>query len=251
MNKRSKTSTSGATPPTETEIPAHLRAWAGHRAFGPRGAYGGCWCMYWRVARSEFKEGQGAGNKPGASPHRRRRRGAGRAGLPRRRSGRLVLDCAAVRIRVAQSIAHAQPLDDQPVWSIVCFYVHPRHRGTGLMAELIEGAVAWARSQGAQVIEAYPTVPRAKTLPPVSSYMGLPVHFERAGFEERARPSPAKAVMRRRGTRSAEAATAALVEQLTCSSVGQINVPRRRTARRRPRAGRRLRRQAETGASVG
>jgi hypothetical protein len=47
------------------------------------------------------------------------------------------------------------------------------------------------------VIEGYPTVPRGRTLPPVSSYMGLPVHFERAGFEQSARPSVAKAVMRR------------------------------------------------------
>ena len=33
------------------------------KLFGPRGAYGGCWCMYWRVARSEFKAGQGKGNQ--------------------------------------------------------------------------------------------------------------------------------------------------------------------------------------------
>ena len=65
------------------------------------------------------------------------------------------------------------------------------------VAALIEGAVEWARSQGATTIEAYPTVPRGRTLPPVSSYMGLPAHFERAGFEESARPSVAKAVMRR------------------------------------------------------
>ena len=90
-----------------------------------------------------------------------------------------------------------KPVDDQPVWSIVCFYVHPDHRGEGLVAALIEGAVEWARSQGATTIEAYPTVPRGRTLPPVSSYMGLPAHFERAGFEESARPSVAKAVMRR------------------------------------------------------
>ena len=90
-----------------------------------------------------------------------------------------------------------KPLDDEPVWSIVCFYVHPSHRGEGLVAELLAGAVEWARGQGARTVEGYPTVPRGGKLPPVSIYMGLPEHFERAGFVEAARPSVAKAVMRR------------------------------------------------------
>ena len=153
--------------------------------------------MYWRVARSEFKAGQGAGNK--RALHRIVDDG-GVPGVLAYRDGEAVGWCSIAPRSEFASLNRSrmlQPLDDQPVWSIVCFYVHPRHRGEGLVAELIEGAVAWARSQGAKVIEAYPTVPRARTLPPVSSYMGLPVHFERAGFEERARPSAAKAVMRR------------------------------------------------------
>ncbi len=201
MNKRSKKSAPGAMSPAEAETEIHPLTsdrWRDlEKLFGPRGAYGGCWCMYWRIARSAFREGQGAGNK--RALHRIVEDGEV-PGVLAYRGGEAVGWCSIAPRSEFGSLNRSRtlaPLDDQPVWSIVCFYVHPRHRGAGLVAELIEGAVAWARSQGARVIEAYPTVPRSKTLPPVSSYMGLPVHFERAGFEQCARPSPAKAVMRR------------------------------------------------------
>lgn len=166
------------------------------KLLGTRGA-GGCWCMYWRVARSEFKAGLGAGNKralrsivdEGETP-----------GVLAYRGGEAVGWCSIAPRSEFASLNRSRilkPLDENPVWSIVCFYVDPRHRGEGIVAELIDGAVEWARSQGATTVEAYPTVPRGKTLPPMSIYMGLPAHFERAGFEESARPSAAKAVMRR------------------------------------------------------
>ncbi len=31
--------------------------------FGPRGACGGCWCMFWRLSRGEFTKGKGEGNR--------------------------------------------------------------------------------------------------------------------------------------------------------------------------------------------
>jgi GNAT superfamily N-acetyltransferase len=166
--------------------------------FGPRGAYGGCWCMYWRVARSRFKEGKGAGNKRAL---RRLVDDGDVPGVLAYRDGVAVGWCSIAPRQEFSALGRSrtlQPIDDEPVWSIVCFYVDPRHRGEGLVATLIDGAVAWARSRGARLIEAYPTVPRSAKLPPVSSYMGLPIHFERAGFGECARPSPAKMVMRRR-----------------------------------------------------
>ena len=27
--------------------------------FGERGAYGGCWCMWWRITRAEFERQKG------------------------------------------------------------------------------------------------------------------------------------------------------------------------------------------------
>ena len=167
------------------------------KLLGPRGA-GGCWCMYWRVARSEFKAGLGAGNKRAL---RRLVDDGDVPGVLAYRDGEAVGWCSIAPRDEYASLNRSRtlkPLDDERVWSIVCFYVDPRHRGEGLVATLIDGAVAWAKSRGARVIEAYPTVPRTAALPPMSAYMGLPVHFERAGFDVAARPSPAKMVMRRR-----------------------------------------------------
>jgi len=31
--------------------------------FGPKGACAGCWCMYWRLKRSDFVRGKGDGNR--------------------------------------------------------------------------------------------------------------------------------------------------------------------------------------------
>ena len=31
--------------------------------FGEKGAYGGCWCMWWRISRKEFEQQQGDGNR--------------------------------------------------------------------------------------------------------------------------------------------------------------------------------------------
>jgi hypothetical protein len=31
--------------------------------FGSRGAYGGCWCMWWRTTRKEFEHNQRTGNR--------------------------------------------------------------------------------------------------------------------------------------------------------------------------------------------
>ncbi len=33
--------------------------------FGPKGAYSGCWCMWWRLRRTEFDRQKGADRKRG------------------------------------------------------------------------------------------------------------------------------------------------------------------------------------------
>jgi GNAT superfamily N-acetyltransferase len=87
-------------------------------------------------------------------------------------------------------------LDDTPVWSLVCFFVDKEYRNQGFIQEVLRGAITYVRDQGGTVIEAYPTVPKSEKLPPVSSYMGIPAMFEKAGFVEVARPSKSKVVMR-------------------------------------------------------
>jgi GNAT superfamily N-acetyltransferase len=89
-----------------------------------------------------------------------------------------------------------KPLDDLPVWSLVCFYVDKRHRGQRVTSRLIQGAIDYVGSQGGAIVEAYPTIPGGRRLQPVSSFMGVPAIFEAEGFVEVARLSKSRAVMR-------------------------------------------------------
>ena len=44
--------------------PLELKRWKDfEELFGARGACGGCWCMSWRLARSDFERQKGKGNK--------------------------------------------------------------------------------------------------------------------------------------------------------------------------------------------
>ena len=69
---------------------------------------------------------------------------------------------------------------DDRVWSIVCFFVQRAYRGGGLTERLIAQAVTYAKSNGAETVEAFP-VNRDTTS---YRFMGLVDRFERAGFIE-------------------------------------------------------------------
>jgi GNAT superfamily N-acetyltransferase len=89
-----------------------------------------------------------------------------------------------------------KPVDDRPVWSIVCFFVAPEGRGHGLAARMLGAAVAYARSQGARLLEGYP-VDRDHPSHPDSMFFGAKSMFDQAGFREVARRKPTRPVVRR------------------------------------------------------
>jgi GNAT superfamily N-acetyltransferase len=165
--------------------------------FGPHGAYSGCWCMWWRLSRAEF--GRQSGEQ----------RRAGLKELVDLGHAPGILAClenepiAWVSIAPRESYPALERsrtlkrVDDQPVWSIVCFFVARPYRGRSLMVELLRGAVAYAAQQGARIVEAYPVDPGERTVHgSTEGYMGLISAFRRAGFVEVARRSPRQAVMR-------------------------------------------------------
>jgi GNAT superfamily N-acetyltransferase len=76
---------------------------------------------------------------------------------------------------------HIRPLDDLPVWSIVCVVVRPGHRRQGVTARLLDGAVAYAASHGAPAVEAYPVDPPGR-MDLTMAFVGTRRMFDRAGF---------------------------------------------------------------------
>jgi len=82
------------------------------------------------------------------------------------------------------------PLDDQPVWSVVCFYVLRRHRRQGVSRALLSAALDLAKQHGATIVEAYPVEGGR------NPFRGLPAVFRDAGFKEVARRNPTRPFLR-------------------------------------------------------
>lgn len=74
------------------------------------------------------------------------------------------------------------PTDDVPVWSIVCVVVRGGHRRQGVTGHLIEGAVAYAKANGAPAVEAHPVDPKGR-MDTTMAFVGTRAMFEKAGFE--------------------------------------------------------------------
>jgi len=77
-------------------------------------------------------------------------------------------------------------VDDLPVWSIWCIRARPGHRGKGISRPLLDSALAYAQSQGAQEVEGYPVDNQGKKVDLTKAYVGTRVIFERAGFTKAA-----------------------------------------------------------------
>lgn len=163
--------------------------------FGKRGAWGGCWCMWFRLRSGENRRNTTAQNRAAL-------KGIVDSAEP---PGLLVyLDgepAGWVSLDPREKFARLQhgrvwkPLDDKPVWSIVCFVVGRKYRKQRLMTRLLDEAVDYARSRGATTVEAYP-VEATKELEGFDGFTGIASTFRRAGFKEAGRLSNGQPVVR-------------------------------------------------------
>jgi GNAT superfamily N-acetyltransferase len=158
--------------------------------FGEKGACGGCWCMYWRIGNA----------------YRRRPQDANRADLHKEVNegpppGLLAFDgkvavgwCQLTPRRLLPWLDRAwQRIDEEPVWSISCFYIRKGYRRRGISSALIDAAIKAARKAGAPALEAYPLDGH---LSPSASCTGYVSTFLRAGFKVVGRRSRARPIMR-------------------------------------------------------
>lgn len=142
-----------------------------------------CWCLSHRLPAARIEElGQGSRERaaralcateppPGVVTYRDDLPVAWcsispRSAIPRLASSKLI-----------------RPIDDLPVWSIICVVVRSGHRRQGVTTALLEGAVAWAASQGAPAVEAYPVDPTGDRMDLTMAFVGTRSMFSKAGFE--------------------------------------------------------------------
>lgn len=152
--------------------------------FGPRGACGSCWCMYYRLTRSAYNEGKlEDGNKRAMKEIVWDNRPAGILGIY---EGQAIAWCAfAPRedfLKLENSRVHKR-IDDKAVWSIPCLFIDKDFRKLGVSVALLKGVTRFAKEQGIQILEAYPAIPTKGKLPDAFAWTGLLKTFERAGFE--------------------------------------------------------------------
>jgi GNAT superfamily N-acetyltransferase len=166
------------------------------RLFGPRGACAGCWCMFWRLPRSDWDAGKGDGNKRRFAAVVRQGKPAGVIAY----DGDVPVGWCAVAPRVDYvALERSRVLsrvDDEPVWSVSCFFILSSYRRKGLSLQLLNAAVECARAHGAAIVEGYPHDPRKKT-GDAFIWNGVASTFERAGFREVVRRSPTRPMMRK------------------------------------------------------
>ncbi len=164
--------------------------------FGPSGACMGCWCMWWRVRNKEFNLLGREGLKNGLRTLVHQGVEAGLIayvdGIP---AGWVTIAPRAEYVRLETSRLLA-PVDDQPVWSMPCFFVHKSYRGKGLMRVLIQGAVDYARTHGAKIIEVYPFESQGQTST-MNIYTGVVSAFRDLGFVEVERRKSNRPIMRK------------------------------------------------------
>ncbi|MBI2847300.1 MAG: GNAT family N-acetyltransferase [Chloroflexi bacterium] len=185
------------TPPALEFHPLTTERWQDlEMLFDKNGACGGCWCMYWRLKRSEFYRQAGQGNKEafksmvdsGEIP-----------GILAYAHGNAVGWCSVAPRENYGALERSRTLkrvDEQPVWSVVCFFTAKPYRGQGLMQRLLETAVEYARGHGAEIIEGYPVEPRKTKVPDLYLYTGVVSVFHNAGFTEVLRRSETRPIMR-------------------------------------------------------
>lgn len=166
-----------------------------------RGGIGGCWCMYWihetsaqwsagakggseAANRSAFQEIVEAGPPPGLIAYE---------------DDEPVAWCRVMARSTLPGLARSRhfktDLDTDGVWSLPCFVVKRSHRGRGLTRVLIDAAAAFARHQGATILEGYPW-DTDKRQAPMTVYTGIASTFRDLGFSEVQRLAPHKPMMR-------------------------------------------------------
>jgi GNAT superfamily N-acetyltransferase len=164
--------------------------------FGPRGACGGCWCMFWRLTRKEFERHKGEGNRKAMKAIVE----AGKIpGILAFAQDRAVAWCSVAPREHFTALARSRilkPLDNLPVWSISCFFVEKNYRHKGLSTQMINAAVDYVKKNGGSVVEAYPVEPKKDKMPDAFAWTGLASSFIKAGFKECARRSETRPIMR-------------------------------------------------------
>ncbi len=158
-----------------------------------------CWCLWFIRPVKEFHEVGRAGNRAAllelidTSPEP--------VGLLAYDGDVPVGWCAAgprsryTRILRAPTLRTRDRSEDETVWLVPCFFVHPDRREAGVAGALLDAAVELARHHGAPAIEGFPLAGGKRRSKGSDFQTGVESLFAEAGFEPVHRPSANRVIM--------------------------------------------------------
>lgn len=152
--------------------------------------------MWWRVKRSQFEKQKGEENR---KAFKKIVESGEIPGLLAYAEGQPIAWCSVAPRENFPVLGRSRTLkrvDDEPVWSVVCFFVAKPFRRSGVTIELLKAAVAYAGEQGARIVEGYPIEPKKPNMPAPFVWTGTASAFRRAGFVEVLRRSETRPIMR-------------------------------------------------------
>lgn len=164
--------------------------------FGPNGACGGCWCLFWKKPRKQFHADAYDRNRldqkhlveEGSIP-----------GIIAYVNGEPVGWCAVEPRENYPALERSRilkPVDDERVWSVTCFFVSRKFRRQGITVALLKEAESYISSRGGKIIEGYPVEVTGGKSADAFIYTGTASAYIRAGFVEVARRSPTRPIFR-------------------------------------------------------
>ncbi|KAA0230162.1 GNAT family N-acetyltransferase [candidate division KSB1 bacterium] len=199
--------------------PLTTARWADfEKLFGERGACGGCWCMFMRLPRATFEQQKGLKNKKAMQKLVKANDVPGLLAYAR---GEPVGWCSISPREKFSALERSrilQPIDEQPVWSVTCFFIAKGFRRQGVTVELLKAAITYVKKRGGKILEGYPVEPAStgsastssastssattadagakKMQPDTFMWTGLASAFRKAGFKEILRRSATRPIMR-------------------------------------------------------
>lgn len=149
------------------------------KLFEGKGCPSYCWCMAWRPLEGDRNKITNAGRKKSM-------KAIVKAGTPigiLAYEGKMPVAWCSISPRATHRALSGDEyagVDEDEIWSLVCFFVPRAMRGQGVMTQLLDAAVKTARKHGAKIVEAYPVDPES----PSYRFMGFVKNFKKAGFKE-------------------------------------------------------------------
>jgi GNAT superfamily N-acetyltransferase len=165
------------------------------KLFGEDSVCRSCWCMWWRQSSSEWEKRRGSDRKEALKTIVSQGRVPGILAYS---DGQPVGWCSISPREEFHRLQRSRTLkriDNQSVWSVVCFFVAESFRQKGISTKLLEAAINYAGKQGAKIIEGYPSRSSGKRHD-TTLYTGLASMFQKVGFVDFGSASKTRTIMR-------------------------------------------------------